>query len=73
MQSIECEPMLPVDRIKVKYAKIFATKFKNNRDGILYYQIEYHDVSDNAIKIGFGAFGVQYVHQWLQDCFEFSA
>ena len=66
----ELNPDFTPARIKVSYIKIFVTEWKNNPDHKPYYQIEYHDLSDDEIHCGFGSYKLEYVQRWAVECFD---
>lgn len=35
-----------------------------------YYEISYYDVSDHMWHVGYGSYNLDYVEEWLRDCFE---
>lgn len=51
---------------KVKSAKIVVRKI----DEKPYYEIKYFDLSDNEYYIGYGSYKLEYVFEWLEQCFE---
>lgn len=51
---------------KVKSAKIVVRKI----DEKPYYEIKYFDLSDNEYHIGYGSYKLEYVFEWLEQCFE---
>lgn len=51
---------------KVKSAEIVVRKI----DEKPYYEIKYFDLSDNEYHIGYGSYKLEYVFEWLEQCFE---
>lgn len=51
---------------KVKSAEIVVGKI----DEKPYYEIKYFDLSDNEYCIGYGSYKLEYVFEWLEQCFE---
>ena len=51
---------------KVKSAEIVVRKV----DEKPYYEIKYFDLSDNEYHIGYGSYKLEYVFEWLEQCFE---
>lgn len=51
---------------KVKSAEIVVRKI----DEKPYYEIKYFDLSDNEYCIGYGSYKLEYVFEWLEQCFE---
>ena len=51
---------------KVKSAEIVVRKI----DKKPYYEIKYFDLSDNEYHIGYGSYKLEYVFEWLEQCFE---
>ena len=51
---------------KVKSAEIVVGKI----DEKPYYEIKYFDLSDNEYHIGYGSYKLEYVFEWLEQCFE---
>lgn len=51
---------------KVKSAEIVVRK----TDEKPYYEIKYFDLSDNEYHIGYGSYKLEYVFEWLEQCFE---
>lgn len=51
---------------KVKSAEIVVRK----TDKKPYYEIKYFDLSDNEYHIGYGSYKLEYVFEWLEQCFE---
>ena len=51
---------------KVKSAEIVVRKI----DEKPYYEIKYFDLSDNEYYIGYGSYKLEYVFEWLEQCFE---
>lgn len=53
-------------KYKVKSAKIVVRKIGEKP----YYEIKYFDLSDNKYHIGYGSYKLEYVFEWLEQCFE---
>lgn len=51
---------------KVKSVEIVVRKI----DEKPYYEIKYFDLSDNEYHIGYGSYKLEYVFEWLEQCFE---
>lgn len=51
---------------KVKSAEIVVWKIGEKP----YYGIKYFDLSDNEYHIGYGSYKLEYVFEWLEQCFE---
>ena len=51
---------------KVKSAEIVVRKI----DEKPYYEIKYFDLSDKEYHIGYGSYKLEYVFEWLEQCFE---
>ena len=51
---------------KVKSAEIVVWKIGEKP----YYEIKYYDLSDNEYHIGYGSYKLEYVFEWLEQCFE---
>lgn len=51
---------------KVKSAEIVVRKINEKP----YYEIKYFDLSDNEYHIGYGSYKLEYVFEWLEQCFE---
>ena len=51
---------------KVKSAEIVVRKIAEKP----YYEIKYFDLSDNEYHIGYGSYKLEYVFEWLEQCFE---
>lgn len=51
---------------KVKSAEIVVRKIVEKP----YYEIKYFDLSDNEYHIGYGSYKLEYVFEWLEQCFE---
>lgn len=57
---------MPV-KTKVSYAKLYVTRGGEKP----YYGIEYHSIEDDTIHCGFGSYNIEYVKEWLVECFDF--
>lgn len=53
-------------KCKVKSAEIVVRKINEKP----YYEIKYFDLSDNEYHIGYGSYKLEYVFEWLEQCFE---
>lgn len=51
---------------KVKSAEIVVRKISEKP----YYEIKYFDLSDNEYHIGYSSYKLEYVFEWLEQCFE---
>ena len=55
-----------VDKIKVTSAEIVV----HGNTEKPYYEIKYYDLKDNAWHIGYSSYDLNFVFQWLDECFE---
>ena len=53
-------------KCKVKSAEVVVRKIAEKP----YYEIKYFDLSDNEYHIGYGSYKLEYVFEWLEQCFE---
>lgn len=51
---------------KVSYAKIVVRGTKEKP----YYEIEYYDLCDEKVHVGYGSYNLNFVFDWLNECFE---
>lgn len=54
------------EKKKVSYAKIVVRGTKEKP----YYGIEYHDLRDGKVHVGYGSYYFDFVFDWLEECFE---
>lgn len=55
-----------IEKIKVSSAEILVHGTKEKP----YYEIKYRDLSDGQIHEGYGSYNLDYVFEWLEECFE---
>jgi hypothetical protein len=55
------------DKVKVTSARIVVTGNKNKP----YFQIEYVQASDGECYLGYSSYFINFVFDWLDECFEF--
>lgn len=55
-----------IEKIKVSSAEILVHGTKEKP----YYEIKYRDLSDGQIHEGYGSYNLDYVFEWLKECFE---
>lgn len=67
-EVIELSSIQPnaIEKIKVSSAEILIHGTK----GKPYYEIKYRDLSDGQIHEGYGSYNLDYVFEWLEECFE---
>ncbi len=54
------------EKIKVSSAEIVVHGTREKP----YYEIKYHDLSDGQIHIGYSSYNLDFVFDWLEECFE---
>lgn len=55
-----------MEKIKVSSAEIVVHGIKDKP----YYEIKYRDLSDGQIHEGYSSYNLDYVFEWLEECFE---
>lgn len=55
-----------VEKIKVSSAEIVVRGSREKP----YYEIKYHDLSDGQVHVGYGSYTLDFVFEWLEECFE---
>lgn len=53
-------------KIKVKSAEIIVRGTADKP----YFEIKYYDITDRNYHIGYGSYNLNYVFDWLKECFE---
>ena len=56
------------ETIKIKTTRVEIIVTGKSRKP--YFQIRYFDLSDHETHIGYGSYKLEFVFQWLEDCFE---
>lgn len=54
------------EKEKVSYAKIVVRGTKEKP----YYEIEYYDLRDEEVHVGYGSYYLNFVFDWFNECFE---
>lgn len=54
------------EKIRVSSAEIVVHGTRENP----YYEIKYHDLSDGQTHVGYSSYNLDFVFEWLEECFE---
>lgn len=54
------------EKIKVSSAEIVVHGTREKP----YYEIKYHDLSDGQTRVGYSSYNLDFVFEWLEECFE---
>jgi len=65
LSNCSCE-LRRLQKIKVSSAEIVVHGTKEKP----YYEIKYRDLSDGQIHIGYSSYNLDFVFEWLEECFE---
>lgn len=65
--TMTSEEVKPVEKIKAIDPVIIVNTAKTDKPC---YSIQYYDLADNTWHIGYSSYNLDYVREWLAECFE---
>lgn len=65
--TMTTEEIKPAEKIKAINPVIIVNTSKTDKPC---YSIQYYDLADNTWHIGYSSFNLDYVREWLTECFE---